>query len=172
MEVPEAALSPAYPVKIRPRSAWLIAVGGVIPFAIFVVGVILAGTKANGRESIDAFIFALGLLGYLVVCVRPPGARLYKDHLVVRRFLRSRNVRQQDVRDVLVEHCQRIIGGQSPTSSRDIFLVISERGIDVVVPLMWCYNWLGHFNAEETEAVSETLKDWIAQGIEKRRTAP
>ena len=165
MEVPEVALTPSYPVRILPRSAWVINVFGLIPLAAIVVAVILAGRRANGHDTAEAFVFAVALLGFLIIVLRPPGARLYEDEIVIREFLRRRRIPRTAVQDILVAPCRLLNGQPSSSTNRDIFIVASVNGLSVQLPIMWCHKWFGAFNAGEAEQVDATLKAWIGRPL-------
>ena len=153
------------PVKIIPRAAWRRAgVGAILFGAILLAAVVDPNSEAWHRLWIWPVAAGIFFLMMLVLRLRPPGALLYENEMVLRQFLRARRIPRKDVKNVLFEPVQRVIGGDAPGDNKWLSVVIWENGVESVVRLMWCQSLLGLFTFPEAQAAKEAVESWAATG--------
>jgi hypothetical protein len=148
--------------RIWPRRSWLVQLTGAIFFGV-VIAVVLGGHVKDFPWRTGAILGAAYLLGLLVVALRPPILTLRHDSLSVRRFFGSLDVPRRHVVGYFLLPASRVIGGQTNSSNRHLFLDVRMSGSIERVPAFWCRRFLGLLYAQEIVKVEQVLKKWVAE---------
>lgn len=147
--------------KIYPRSTWALNLLGAAA-AIVVIAVTVVTHPRTSNWQVFSIIGGIYLAIMLVTVVRPPGVVARGDQLILRRFGKHRIIPRNELRQVVVRPMRRIIGGESPSTSRHIFLVFGrDSANEAVLPLVWCDFWLGRLNAQEADSANRLLTSWM-----------
>jgi hypothetical protein len=97
----------------------------------------------------------------LVVILRPPRLLLRSGGLSSRRLLGSLDVARDDVVDYQLRPVRRVIGGESNSASRHLFLDIRTADSITRVPAFWCYRFLGILYSTELAEIDRIMKLWM-----------
>jgi hypothetical protein len=124
-------------VALRPRMALMLNVAGAVGFFAFWIA--FRDVKGMGFESGSALVGEVWMLGLLgVVAIRPPVLHLQPDDIVIRRFSGSTRVDRKHYLGYSFRRADRIIGGESNSSSRGLFISYRlDTGSVAVVPAFW-----------------------------------
>lgn len=148
-------------LRIYPRSATVLNGLGAVALLIVIV-VTIATHPRTSFWQVVSIIGVIYLAITIVTVVRPPGVVALGDHLLVRRLGSPVSIPRSELRQVLLRHSRRVIGGESPSASRHVFLVIGKDSAgESVIPLVWCDRWLGRLSAREAETASRQLDSWM-----------
>jgi hypothetical protein len=95
-----------------------------------------------------------------VLCVRRPSVRVYEDHLVIAQIGKSRTVTRKDFCSVGLQQSQRIVGGESNSSNKHVFISYYDSGSLITVPAIWCDRSIGLLTEPEWRRFNTVLSTW------------
>jgi len=153
---------------IFPKTAWVHQAIGVVLSLVLIVFT-LVRSPTGFFWAVVPIICALYLAVTVVLCIRPPGVYLLPDAIVVRRFGHKLCIDRKEFCESLFTHSERVIGGQSPTSSRHLSFVISQNGTEKTINAMWCDALLGRLSATEVALAGTELDTWRKRGAASQR---
>jgi hypothetical protein len=147
--------------KIYPRSTWVLNLLGLVAASAIIVLTVVTHPRGFFWH-VAPITCAIYLVITLLTVVRPPGVVAQGDRLILRRFGRSRSIPRKELRQVIVRPMRRVIGGESRSQNRHIFLVVGrDSANESVLPLVWCDVWLGRLNAQEAAQANQLLTAWM-----------
>jgi hypothetical protein len=150
-------------VVLRPRFALMLNVVGAVGF--FAFWIVFRNVKGMGFESGSALVGEVWMLGLLiVVAIRPPVIHLRHDDIVIRSFGGSTEVDRKHYLGYTFRKAERIIGGESNSSTRGLFISYRlDNGSIAVVSAFWCHPLCGLLSAKEQTAFGTKLDHWHSE---------
>jgi hypothetical protein len=146
-------------LKLVPKNTWLINALGAVFFLGVIIATVVTGTSTF--PAVSASVVGVPyLLWFAVICVRPPSVRVYDDHLVIAQVARSRTVGRKDFCSVGLEQAQRVIGGESNSSNKHVFISYYDSGSLITVPAIWCDRSMGLLTQPEWQRFNAVLTMW------------
>jgi len=149
-------------IRITPRRSWLIQLVGTVLFAIVIAVVFVFNVKDSFWRT-GAFIGIAVLLVTVVVAARPPLLRVRPDGIWIRKFIGSLDVPRSEVVGYQLRHATRVIGGETNSENRQLFLDVRVNGSIERIPAFWCYRFVGLLFSQECKRVDEILRRWMAE---------
>jgi hypothetical protein len=148
---------------IYPRTAWAHqALGGAIAVVFIVVEV--SRNPDDFFWPVAAAIWATYLLVTIVLCLRLPGVELFDGEILVRQFGHGLRLDRKHVQEPILVRSQRVIGGESSSTSRHLRLIVSIDGVERDLPAIWCDSLLGRLTAREAEVAESKIRQWMDHG--------
>ncbi|MGO8825649.1 MAG: hypothetical protein ACLQU9_10475 [Acidimicrobiales bacterium] len=145
---------------IYPWTAWAHqALGGAIAVAMIMVE--LVANPDDFFWPVAAAVGALYILVTIALCLRPPGVELFDDEILVRQFGHGLRIDRTHVQEPMLVRSQRVVGGDSPSTSRHLRLVVSINGVERDIPAVWCDSLLGRLTAHEAEVAESKIRQWM-----------
>jgi hypothetical protein len=149
-------------IRIVPRTSWLVQLAGACFFAV-VIAVVLLYNLRTFSWRLGAVIGIAFLLITFVIALRPPLLVLRPGGISIRRFFRSIDVPRSGVIGYHLGPAHRVIGGETNSRSRHLFLDVRTADSIQRVPAFWCDRFVGLLYSGECVKVKATLDQWMAE---------
>ena len=131
---------------------------------LFAFWIAFRDAKGVGFLSGVALVASAWMLGLvIVVAIRPPMIQLRHDGIAIRRFWRSTEVDREHYSGYTFRRINRVVGGESNSSNRDLFISYRLVTGSTAAAAFWCLPLCGLVMAQEQRSFKAKLDQWHSE---------